>query len=159
MLEHQIPARYKGENGLPTFVREQYPQFVAFLQAYHDFLDLSQANIQTIQDIDTTLDEFLVHFRRETNADGIIFPQVDERFLIKHIKDLYMCKGTAESYSLLFKLLFNKDVLIKYPWSKTLKTSDGKWEQKMSVFVKPTSGDPYSTAQTIGKIISHNRLT
>src|ERR1035437_8496528 len=137
-MDNPVSLQTVLSNSLPGFVQDSYPQFVAFLQAYSTFLEQSQAPINTIADIDTTLDSFLSHYRAETNYLGTVFPEVNERFLIKHIKDLYACKGTSESFKLLFRLLFNKDVNIIYPESQCLKTSDGKWDQKFSIFIKDT---------------------
>lgn len=53
---------------------------------------------------------------------------VDERLLIKNIRDIYAQKGTEASIRLLFKLLFNEDIEIDYPGKRILRASDGKWD-------------------------------
>ena len=59
------------ESQFPGFIREEGPQFVAFLKAYFEYMD-QQGNavnaarsIQDNKDIDRTVDSFVEYFRRE----------------------------------------------------------------------------------------------
>lgn len=136
---------------LPEFVREQYPTFVAFVEAYYEFLDQNQVDINQIRDIDTTLDEFIKYFKGELAHNYPISASYDtERYLLKHIKDQYLSKGSEASYKLLFRLLFSKDVFMDYPGKQMLRVSDGRWQQDISLFVRVDVGDPIAI---IGKIV------
>ena len=136
---------------LPEFVRAEYPTFVAFVEAYYEFLEQSQVDISKIRDIDTTLDEFIKHFKSELAHS---YPNSDsfdtERYLLKHIKDQYLAKGSEASYKLLFRLLYGKDVFMEYPGKQMLRVSDGRWQQDISLFVRVDVGDPIAL---IGKIV------
>lgn len=125
---------------LPEFVREDYPTFVAFLEAYYEFLKTQQYDLDKTKDIDETLDKFITYFKQELayNAPYLV---EDQRFYIQRIKDAYLAKGSEASYKLLFKLLFNKDVIVKYPGDSVLRASDGRWNQEISIFVKVNFGD------------------
>ena len=57
------------EGQVPEFVREEYPLFVTFLEAYYEFLEnkqgtnkndlLTQAkNLKTVFDVDQSIDDF-----------------------------------------------------------------------------------------------------
>lgn len=153
-----VSLKVKGSQDLPAFVRDDYATFTAFIDAYHAWLDINQADIKTLSDIDTTLESFIVNFRKEVDHKGIKFPNIDERFLLRHIKKLYLSKGTEESYRTLFKLLFNKDIILKYPDQMTMKLSDGKWEQLTSIFVETVAGDALSLKDHIVKIINPTTL-
>ncbi len=131
----------RAAQNLPAFVRDDYKTFTAFLTCYHKWLELNQADIGLLTNIDTTLDSFIANFKKETNYLNITFPNIDERFLLAHIKKLYLSKGTEEAYITLFKLLFDKEVFLKYPDQMTMKLSDGKWQQIVSVFVEVIEGD------------------
>ena len=50
---------------VPEFVREDYQTFVAFLQAYYEYLESTSPDIKNLRDIDKTLDSFIDHFRSE----------------------------------------------------------------------------------------------
>lgn len=142
---------------LPEHIRNEQPAFVAFLEAYYRYLEQNENNLTNLRDIDNTLDSFVTHFKNEL-AQNLPYSEVDEKFLLKHIKDLYLAKGSEASYDLLFKILFGKNVSLDYPSKQMLRASDGKWNQDISVFVKVTDGD---TDQVVGKlvdVITPNRI-
>ena len=135
---------------LPEFIRADYQIFVAFLEAYYEYLE-SQiiTDLTTVGDIDSTLDSFVEYFK---NQLAINFPKlsIDDKFLLPKIKQLYTAKGSEASYRLLFRLLYNKEINIKYPSSQILKTSDGKWVQEYSFFVQINRG---SADDIVGKTV------
>jgi hypothetical protein len=135
---------------LPEFVREDYPTFVAFVEAYYSYLKTQQYDLNQTRDIDETLDKFITYFKQELayNAPYLV---EDQRFYLQRIKDAYLSKGSEASYKLLFKLLFNKDVIIKYPGDSVLRASDGQWNQEISIFVKVAFGD---INDIIGRVVT-----
>jgi len=64
---------------------------------------------------------------------------VNERLLIKIIKEFNIARGTEASYKFLFRLLFNEDIEIFYPNKNILIPSDGKWDGSSSI-VQKSSG-------------------
>jgi hypothetical protein len=134
---------------LPEFIREDYPTFVTFLEAYYEWLGTQDADLYKLRDIDNTLDTFLEHFRSEL-AFNLPVVEVDEKFLLTHVKDKYLAKGSEASFKLLFRLLFNKDIAVDYPGKKLLRASDGRWNQDVSIFIKVNAGDPNSI---VGKLV------
>lgn len=142
---------------LPEHIRNEQPAFVAFLEAYYRYLEQNEKNLTNLRDLDNTLDGFVTHFKNEL-AQNLPFSEVDERFLLKHIKDLYLAKGSEASYDLLFKILFGKNVALDYPSKQMLRASDGKWNQDISVFVKVTDGDPDQVVGKLVDVITPNRI-
>lgn len=138
---------------LPEFIRAQYPTFVAFVEAYYEYMESQTVSYKKLRDIDETLTDFIKHFKAEIAHNyPIVSSNYDtERFLLKHIKDQYLAKGSESSYKLLFRLLFGKDVYMDYPGQKMLRVSDGKWTQDVSLFVKVNQGD---AMKMIGKTIT-----
>jgi len=135
---------------VPEFVREDYSTFIDFIKAYYEFLDQNyDSQFTTLRDLDSTLDSFVQYFKNEL-AHNIPYTVVNERFLLSKIKDQYLAKGSEASFKLLFKILFNKEVVVDYPSRQILRASDGKWNQDVSVFVYVNAGSP---EDVVGKIV------
>ena len=134
---------------IPEFIREDYPTFVAFVEAYYEFLQTQGVDLSSVKDLDKTLDSFIDQFKKELAHN---FPNTvsDERFLLAHIKDQYLAKGSEASYKLLFRLLFGKKVELSYPGTQMLRASDGRWNQEISVFAHVDFGDPL---EIVGKLV------
>jgi hypothetical protein len=144
-------------NQVPEFVRADYPTFVAFVEAYYEYLDNQGVNLANLRDLDTTIDSFIQYFKKELAVNLPKEITVDERFLLQHIKDQYLAKGSAGSYKLLFKLLYDKNVQLTYPGKQMLRASDGKWQQDLSIFVKVTIGTPDVIDGKLVDVVKPNR--
>jgi hypothetical protein len=140
---------------IPEFIREDYPTFVSFVEAYYEYLQDQGVDLSTARDIDQTLDEFVLEFKKEL-AHNLPAIQQDERFVLTHIKDQYLSKGSESSYKLLFRLLFGKKVELSYPGTQMLRASDGRWNQEISVFAKVDFGDPNGI---VGKLVDIQTAT
>jgi hypothetical protein len=124
---------------IPDFMEEDYPVFVQFLRAYYEWMEQegqAQGELNRLvayRDIDSTLDAFLKHFRdfylNLIPADSAVTPQR----LLTYIRSLYRSKGSEQSYRLLFRLIYNKDVELYYPSDQVLKSSDGRWVRETSI--------------------------
>jgi hypothetical protein len=134
------------ERQLPGFVRQDHPKFVAFLEAYYEWMAQdgnAEERLKTLldnQDIDTTLDEFVDFFNKEFL---VRIPQeilADRKELSKHIKEYYRARGTEKSYQLLFRILFDSDLEFYYPHVDILRASDGKWQQDIIIKVQAIQG-------------------
>jgi len=147
---------------LPEFIKTDYTTFVAFLEAYYQFLEQDQnaqellQNARSYRDVDTTVDSFVEYFLKQYCADLPRSAPVNKRQIVKQIKDLYNYKGSEKSYKLLFQLLFKKTPEFFYTNTQVLKTSDGKWIQQVSIYVKTIVGNPDSIAGKVATVISNN---
>jgi hypothetical protein len=127
---------------VPEFVREEYPLFISFLEAYYQFLEkeqftngVSQKNdlttkskdLRYVSDIDYSLDQFEQEFFDTFIPLLPAETAVNKDFLIKNILPLYQSKGTEKSFQFFFRLLFNEDISIEYPRNQILRASDGNW--------------------------------
>jgi hypothetical protein len=144
-------------NQLPDFVRADYPTFIAFVEAYYEYLDNQGVDLKSLRDLDTTIDSFIQYFKRELAINLPSEITVDERFLLHHIKDQYLAKGSEGSFKLLFRLLYNKNVTVNYPGRQMLRASDGRWQQDISIFVNVTLGDPADIDGKLVDVIKPNR--
>lgn len=119
----------------PDFVHEYGPDFIAFVQAFYEWMELQGNPVhlamswQDQKDVDKCTDEFFEYFH-DTYMRG--FPHdimADRRLVIKHIREqLYRAKGTERGYKFLFRILYNEDVEFYYPGKDILRASDGKWQ-------------------------------
>jgi len=124
------------ENQFPSFYREEGQNFISFVKAYYEWLEVEQnfanktRNLFSTRDIDQTADQFVEQFKKKY-LFGVPKEIVgDKRFLQKHILDLYRSKGSYEGLKLLFRLLYNEDIEIYIPSVDILKPSHGKWIEK-----------------------------
>lgn len=135
------------KQSIPNFILEEYPLFVEFLEAYYEWLDQHGNPVQFLQDgskyfdIDTTTNEFLQHFKK-TFLDG--FPQrlasaeereLNERTLIKNIRELYKIKGSQKSIQLFFRLIAASDTVIEYPRDFMFTLSNGNYKNYHKIYV------------------------
>lgn len=138
---------------VPEYIREEYPVFISFLEAYYEFLENKQGtqlndlttktkNLKTISDVDDSIEEFEQQF---FNSYASMIPrdaQMDKAALIKNVLPLYLSKGSEKSFQLLFRMLFSQELELSYPKNQVLRASDGKWVIDNAVKV---TNDIYST--------------
>jgi len=123
---------------VPEYVREEYPLFVNFLEAYYEFLETKQGTQQNdlvtqakslryVSDVDDSIDAFGESF---VSNFATLLPQaeqIDKAFLIKNVLPLYLSRGSEKSFSLLFKILYGEEVQFTLPKDNILRASAGDW--------------------------------
>ena len=77
-------------------------------------------NIQQLMeyaDVDDTVDQFFDQFKEAflKTIPRDLTAGVNERNLLKNIKDLYRAKGTRKGHELFFRILLNEDISVAYP--------------------------------------------
>lgn len=122
------------ETQFPDFYKEEGPEFIQFVKDYYEWLEL-QGNITNktrslveYNDIDTTLDSLVIHFKKKYLVDIEQGSVICKRFLIKHINDVYRSKGSIEGLKLLFRLIYQESIEVYLPGRDIIKPSDGDWE-------------------------------
>ena len=112
----------------PDHYKENSQFLIEFIEAYYEYNELKMdRDIPRLRDIDTTITAFLIFYKRKYLADLPFSGDVDIRFVLKHIQDLYTRKGSEQSLQLLFKIFFNEDIEIKFPGRNVLRSSDSLW--------------------------------
>jgi len=123
-------------SNISTFIEEQYPSLyreegstlVEFTKLYYEFNDAKMdRDLFKLRDIDSTLANFLVFYKKKFLHELPLDTIVDTKFIIKHIQDLYKRKGSEESLRLLFQLFYDTEIEIFYPSTNVLKPSDSVW--------------------------------
>ena len=142
---------------LPEFIQSDYPTFIAFLEAYYEFLENNTiSDLKSLRDLDDTLDSFVKYFRHEL-ASNVPYTVENERFLLEKIKQQYVAKGSEASFKFLFRLLYNKDITVAYPGKQMLRASDGKWNQEYSIFARINAGAPDMIVGKMVNVVSVNK--
>jgi len=122
---------------IPPHIVEQYPTYVRFIQAYFEYTERQYgeydmiANILGYGDIDNA-SQIPAYFAEYKKQYLSVMPgnmATDSLILIKNIRDFYRTKGTEESFKILFRAIYDKDVDFYYPSVDILRVSDGKWTQ------------------------------
>ncbi len=139
---------------LPRFVKADHPMFVSFLEAYYEWLETTGdvgafdggLDLLSQRDIDSTFDSFVEYFRKEYLLH---FPEklavdsngnpLNQKNLIKNIRQFFRAKGSEKSFEFLFRVLYNSSIEFYYPKEDVLRLSDGKWVQRKSI--KTTSNN------------------
>lgn len=123
---------------VPFFVRNDHDNFVAFMEAYYEFMEQQTGvmnvskNLLNQSDIDLTdifVEKFYDNFLPFIPKDAV----VDKTLILKKIKDFYRSRGTEKSIRFLMRILFDEDVDFYYPQRDILKVSDGKWFIEKSI--------------------------
>lgn len=123
---------------LPEYIREEYPAFINFVEAYYEFLEQKQGlnkndltnsakDLRTIFDVDASINQFEDNF---FNTYANLFPRdvkVDKATLIKNVLPLYLSKGSEKAFKFLFRMLFDEELDIIYPKNNVLRASAGNW--------------------------------
>lgn len=156
---------------LPDFVVDDHPKFVAFLEAYYEWLQqkknpYGRTNfLMELSDVDSTLDEYIEYFKSKYLLH---FPMelaltkegntVNQKTLMKNIREFYRAKGTEKSYKLLFRVLYDSEIEIYHPRTDLLKVSDGKWIEETSLKLTSTNdfNNKYMKTRTI---VQKERIT
>ena len=142
---------------VPSFVLDDHPNFIAFLEAYYEYLEQSQGtlsngkvverakNLLNYADIDTTLDAFAdklyLHFITTLPDDMV----ADKSIVLKNAKEYYQSRGTEKSNKFLLNILYGlENVEFYYPKVDILKASDGKWLNEKYISTNCTANSDFN---------------
>ena len=137
---------------IPAFIREEHPLFVKFIQKYYEFVE---QNGFVDKDLSTS-SQLQVLLEAIANEVAYSVPESisDQTFFLQRVKDVYLAKGSEESFRFLFRALFNKEIEFFYPSSTILRTSDGNWKQDYSIFVRVIVGNPFASVKNRVDVLS-----
>lgn len=136
---------------LPEFVREDHPAFVEFVKAYYEWMESeSLGKIESLVDIDNTVDDYVKYFKSQLDINGPEYPYISPRLFLKNSKNLFTAKGSEASIKFLLNILYGKPSEVITPWDLVFIPSEGKWHEDISIFVETVRG---SAADLTGKYI------
>ena len=92
-------------------------------------------SIEDALNIDHADDNYLAQMQREIAAAIPKNLTVNKRTLYKRITDYYKIRGSADSIETFFRLLFNSDVEVEYPYESTLIPSSGSYDTSQNLYL------------------------
>ena len=142
----RISVRVEGQ--LPDFVKQDHATFVAFLEAYYEYMEQTGkpyeiiGNFKNYFNIDKTVDSFLQYFKKQFGKDvpEAIFANANKPQTLKHLRDFYRSKGSEKSFQFLFRLLYKEEIEFYYPSVDMLRVSDGRYTKDKILRCIDTSG-------------------
>jgi len=151
----------KVEHQLPDFVKKDHPTFVAFLEAYYEYMEQQGkpyeiiGNLNNYADLGKTTDEFLRYFKKQFAIDipEQAFNVANKPLGLKRLRDFYRAKGSEKSFQFFFRLLYNQEIEMYFPSVDILRTSDGRYDKSQIVRVIDASGSD-QVFNLLGKIIT-----
>ena len=160
-LDERISVKVEGQ--LPAFVKQDHPTFVAFLEAYYEYMEqLGKpyeivGNLSNYNNLDKTTDDFLKYFKKQFGEDipEAIFANANKPFVLKHLRDFYRSKGSEKSFQFLFRLLYKEEIDFYFPGEDMLRTSDGKYTKSKIIRLVDGSGTD-AVFDLSGKTITGN---
>lgn len=141
VIEENISALI--ESHFPQYFREEGPNLVAFVKMYYEWMESEgqvlyhSRRLPQYRDIDTTTEEFLVHFKEKYLKSIQLETTSNVRQLVKHSLDVYRAKGSDRAIDLLFRLVYGTGADVYYPATDIFTTSSGKWFLPQYLEVSP----------------------
>ena len=137
---------------IPEHVATTYPDLIEFIKVYALYLErtnnsgfyLNSLDIQ--RDIDHVEEALLTELQNEI---GVAVPRdfaADPRTFYKHLIEFYRSRGTPESITSFFRIIYDDEVETYFPFIDVLNPSDGKWtDQTADIIADRTKFTPSNT--------------
>ena len=136
---------------IPEHVASAYPDLVEFIKVYALYLERSNnsgfyLNSLDIQrDIDQVEESLLTELQNEI---GIAVPRdfaTDPRNFYKHLIEFYRSRGTPESITSFFRMIYDDEVETYFPYTDLLNPSDGDWtDQSADIKINQSKYTPWN---------------
>ena len=137
----------------PEYIQAEGPNLIAFVEAYYEWFEQSDIikgrDLSDLVDLDSTVDEFVTHFRSMYLNGLPSLTRGDLRQFIKRSKDFYEAKGTEKSIQLLLRLLYDVESQVYAPGDDVLRASAGDWHKPVYIEVTPEEANKDLTNQQI----------
>ena len=142
---------------VPDHVESSYPDLVNFLKTYALYLERSNEaafylnSLDIQRDIDHVEEKLLTELQNEI---GIAVPRdfaTNPRTFYKHLIEFYRSRGTPESITSFFRVIYDDEVETYFPFVDILNPSDGNWtDQAAAIQADRTAFTPTNTITISG---------
>lgn len=129
-------------SGSTSTIIDYKPNIISSIDNYRNYIDVDDT-------LDILFEEFKkVYFKNYPNDS---FGDVDQKLIIKKIKEINSFKGTSDSNKLFFNSFYNTYAETIFPRERVLKVSDGEWSY--DVILRITSINSSNFSNCIGQKI------
>lgn len=141
-------VKYLIESLFPDHVVANYPRLIEFAKAFFEYLETQnkssyyQNTLHLQRDIREQDPEFAEYIKRELGILSRRDYRVDPKVFYDNIVEIWKSKGSEESIKTFFRIFFDDEVEIYYPWEAVLIPSDGRWIVDTVLRVTRLVGDP-----------------
>ena len=157
-FDERVSVRVEGQ--LPNFVTRDHPTFIAFLEAYYEYMEQEGkpyeiiGNLNNYADLGKTTDEFLKYFKDQFAVDipELAFSVANKPLALKRMRDFYRAKGSEKSFQFFFRLLYNQEIELYYPSVDILRVSDGRYDS--SEIIRVISNESGNVFKLLGNKIT-----
>ena len=140
---------------IPEHIQSAYPDLVEFLKVYALYLERSNKSVFYLnaldiqRDIDFIEDSLLTELQNEI---GIAVPRdfaTNPRMFYKRLVEFYRSRGTPESITSFFRMIYDDEVETYFPFVDILNPSDGAWTDQVTDIIADKSKFTPSNTFTI----------
>ena len=132
----------RGFSGITDYKTQNAPDQLTF-KSSESSTHSSGAKIINLSSL--FLKEFLSKIKYQLSPgfeDRSLNENLNQSIFLKQVKDFYQSKGTDESFKILFKVLYGKDVKVTRPKENLFRPSDAFYRLTNDLVVESISGDP-----------------
>ena len=121
---------------IPEHIQSAYPDLVSFIKIYALYLERSNNSgfylnaIDIQRDIDHVEEHLLTELQNEI---GVAVPRdfaTNPRMFYKRLIEFYRSRGTPESITAFFRMIYDDDVETYFPFVDLFNPSDGDWTEQ-----------------------------
>lgn len=138
-INHLIPGQ------LSSFINEEYPYFVEFLEGYYEWIETPNSPYYDLRDhlsrldFKDSLDEYIGHIKNEYLHRLPEKLLANKELLVRHSKQFFQSVGTEKSFKFLFHIMFGENIEVVYPKDFMFRCSDGRWvEDEHMMYISNT---------------------
>ena len=132
---------YRGFSGIESYETPNSPDDLLFSSTEED----DHVSGSIVDNLSTKfLTQFLLKLKKQISPgfdNRILADGLDQNIFLKQVKDFYSTKGTDESFEILFRALYGKDVEVLKPRERMIIPSNADWRNTRDIVVEPIIGD------------------
>jgi hypothetical protein len=142
---------------IPEHIQSAYPDLVSFIKVYALYLERSNKSgfylnsLDIQRDIDHVESTLLTELQNEI---GVAVPRdfaTDPRAFYKRLVEFYRSRGTPESITSFFRVIYDDEVETYFPFTDLFNPSDGDWtDQSADIIANQSSYTPWNTITISG---------
>ena len=143
------PIYPKIDSNIPSYIKEEYPSLHNLVISYFKWLETDKnflsllINFSDNIEVNNQVKPYIDIIKQELGWSFNTKLTIDDKTLIKLLRDFYLSRGSELSFKALFKILFNADVTLSYPRDDLFILSDNNYIIEHEIFTTATSYTQY----------------